>query len=320
MAKHPPASKKRPPAERPRPKKRHRSGRSDPYPEMFQPSPFSPESRRKRKRQRRRQKMRAFSKGLITLTVIVVLVTLFILLPPFRIASVTVEGTRRIDDRPIAEAIYDTHAETHFLEGVGGSFKQWITFRYGALEAEIAERHPLVRDVRVQYRFPSEIHVTIDEKIEILAIRVPSGLALVDRDLDVLRIIEPDQSELPVLEGVRLTDDAVPHQPLPVEDDDVIDTAVRVMAAMIDEDAAGTGDVKLMDVVRQIRPITHRLMYLFIPLPQGGHIRVRLEDNRLLQERLRTLAYLLDREALMERGPGELDMSGQTVFFRPDTP
>jgi hypothetical protein len=73
-----------------------------------------------------------------------------------------------------------------------------------------------------------------------------------------------------------------------------------------------------MEEVKQYRQLTDRLFYLFIPLEQGGDIRVKLEDNRLLQDKLLLLSYLLDKEDILQGSAGELDLSGETAFFRPD--
>ena len=73
-----------------------------------------------------------------------------------------------------------------------------------------------------------------------------------------------------------------------------------------------------MKAVRQYRQLSDPLFYLFIPLDQGGEIRVKLEDNRLLQDKLLLLSYLLDNEDILQGSAGELDLSGDTAFFRPD--
>jgi hypothetical protein len=122
-----------------------------------------------------------------------------------------------------------------------------------------------------------------------------------------------------VLEGVRTRKEAEQGQVLEIDDPVQLDVAINIMAAMIRHDMSDVSGLKLMEEVRQIRRISDRKIYLFIPLPQGGEIRVKLEDNRLLQERLNLLSYLIGEGGLKSRPAGELDMSGDTVYYRPDT-
>ena len=293
--------------------------RSSDYPEIFSPSPFTEDSRRKRiNAQRRRQLVGWPLKLLGVIAVIAVIAALIALLPQFQIEDVTVRGTRHIEDKAVA-ALADHAKGEHFIHGIGGTPIRYLTLRYGNMEDLISEAFPLIREVKVQFRFPSEIRITVDEKIEVLAVRVAGGFALIDHELCVLRIANDMDFGLPVLEGVRTRKEAEQGQVLEIDDPVQLDVAINIMAAMIRHDMSDVSGLKLMEEVRQIRRISDRKIYLFIPLPQGGEIRVKLEDNRLLQERLNLLSYLIGEGGLKSRPAGELDMSGDTVYYRPDT-
>lgn len=255
---------------------------------------------------------------LLSLTaLILVLVTLVALLPQFTVETVTVTGSRLLEASRISQVLEDKVGQ-HFVHGLGGSFRQWLTLRYGKAEAEILALSPLIRQVEVAFSFPSSIHVQIQERVEILAIRVSGGYALVDRDNMVLRLTDQRDFSLPVLEGCSLLSQAREGQVLDLEKPSQLLAAARITAALIRHDQTLPQGRQLMEEVKQYRQLTDRLFYLFIPLEQGGDIRVKLEDNRLLQDKLLLLSYLLDKEDILQGSAGELDLSGETAFFRPD--
>lgn len=209
--------------------------------------------------------------------------------------------------------------DRHFIFDIGPGPKQYFSLRYGTLEQEILDRFPLIRDVTVKFRFPSTIAIRVDERVEILAVRVSGGFALIDRDHIVLRVAETIDFDLPVLEGISVLSEVIPFEVLDVEDHLELMSAARLTAELIRHDQLTPDNRHLMGLVRQIRQIGLKSFYLFIPLPQGGEIRVKLEDNRLLQEKLQLLSYLIQSGEIPEGVAGELDLSGETAYFRPDT-
>lgn len=254
---------------------------------------------------------------LAVIALILLLVTLVALLPPFTVETIEVKGSRLVD----ASLIYpllEGHKGHHFILGIGGSLRHYLTLRYGEAEEAILALSPLIKEVTVRFSFPSKICVTVQERVEILAIRVSGGYALIDRENKVLRISDQLDFDLPVLEGCSLLSQAQVGQPLEVEDPTQLLAAARITAALIRHDQAQPEGRQLMKAVRQYRQLSDPLFYLFIPLDQGGEIRVKLEDNRLLQDKLLLLSYLLDNEDILQGSAGELDLSGDTAFFRPD--
>ncbi len=294
-------------------------GRGGHYPEIFQPSPFTEESRRKRARERRRRKFAGWpSRLMLFLSVLVAAFLLVAYLPEFTLEEVTVTGIR-LADEDLVRSLARQKVGDHFLQGLGGSAGRLLTLRYGALERAILEACPIVREVKVSFHYPSGIRVALDEKVEVLAVRVPGAYALLDRDYRILRFRTEDDFALPVLEGVILSGGPVAGEVLPVEDTGQLDAACRLLAALILHDQTEAAPLKLMGTVRQFRQIEGPLFFLFIPLSRGGEIRVRLEDNRQVQDKLSLLSYLLSREDLVPQVAGELDLSGETAYFRPDT-
>ena len=244
--------------------------------------------------------------------------TLIALLPQFTIESVHVTGTRHVDDAAllhVAEALKGRH----FILDLGDSPKHYVGLRYGAIEERILALFPLIRDVRVRFHFPSAVTVAVSERVEILAVRVSGGFALIDRDHIVLRVTPTVDFDLPVLEGIAVLSDVVPYTVLEVEDHLELFSAARLTAELIRHDQLTDDSRHLMGLVRQIRQIGAKSFYLFVSQPKGGEIRVKLEDNRLLQEKLQLLSYLLQTNEIPEGIAGELDLSGETAFFRPDT-
>lgn len=304
----------------PKKKPRPRGARRDPhYPDLFQPSPFTEESRKKRARARRRKAFVGWPLKVLTVVAAVLLIaTLLVLLPQFTIEKITVTGTRLIDDQAVA-GYAQSFVGAHFLTLVDGSLSRYASLRSGSLETKILEAFPLMRDVDVRYHFPSEIRIRVDERLEVLAVRISGGYALLDRDHVILRITEERDFSLPVLEGVSVLKEAVQGQVLDVDDESLLVEAARMISELIRHDEANRPGRPLMKEVRQFRQLSGLQFYLFIPLEQGGEIRVKLEDNRSLQDKFKLLSHLLDEEEILQELPGELDLTGQTAYFRPDT-
>lgn len=299
--------------------KKRSTAAGDPYPGIFQPSPFTASSRRKRAKEKRKKALKGWPLRVLTvIAVILILMTLIALLPQFTIESIKVEGTRLTNSEDVS-AMAQGLVDRHFIFDIGPGPKQYFSLRYGTLEQEILERFPLIRDVTVKFRFPSTIAIRVDERVEILAVRVSGGFALIDRDHIVLRVAETIDFDLPVLEGISVLSEVIPFEVLDVEDHLELMSAARLTAELIRHDQLTPDNRHLMGLVRQIRQIGLKSFYLFIPLPQGGEIRVKLEDNRLLQEKLQLLSYLIQSGEIPEGVAGELDLSGETAYFRPDT-
>ncbi len=309
-----------------KPGKRKRSRSQDShekygYSSRFEPSPFYAENREKRERARRRKMFAGWPLAILSIIALVmVVITLVAYLPQFYIDRITVSGLRLIEREDVVELINKKPGD-HFIGGIGGGLIHYMTLRYGDMEERIREALQLVRSVKVQFRFPSEIHVAIVEKTEILAIRVAGGFALLDSELCVIRITSERDFAIPVLEGVRVQSTPVISEKIDVDDERQLFSAINITASLIEHDMndANQKRIALMQQVKQIKQISSHVFYLFVPLSQGGEIRVKLEDSRSLQDRLKVLSYLLEEGDLQSRGSGELDLTGHSVFFRPDT-
>ncbi|MGI6508156.1 MAG: cell division protein FtsQ/DivIB [Saccharofermentanales bacterium] len=292
----------------------------DGYPKSFKPSPFSEKSRKKRASERRRRMFVGWPLAILSaIAFVLILVTLVAYMPQFYIERITVSGLRLVAHEEV-EALIDKKTGEHFIGGVGGGLIRYLTLRYGNMEKKIEETLPLVRSAKVQFHFPSEIRVTIVEKTEILAVRVQGGFALLDSGLNVIRIAGERDFDIPVLEGIRIQSTPEINEKIVVDDESQLLAAINITASLIEHDLSNNDreGISLMQEVRQLRQVSEHIFYVFIPLSQGGEIRVKLEDNRSLQDSLKVLSYLLGEGDLKNRGSGELDLTGQSVFFRPD--
>ncbi|GEM_PF-744680 len=276
-----------------------------------------------RKRQRARERFKSFFFGrflkiILVLAIIIALAAFIMYYPGFYITTFLIEGTEHVSSAIIMDSV-DKAIGEHFIIGIGGSTAQWFGLRYGAIEQHILDSNPILREVRVAFRFPSKIVIEAHEKTEVIALRVTDGYALLDRNFEVIRVIASPQFDLPILEGVRLLEAPEQGKPIAVEDPEELNAVLSITAAMIRQDESDqTGGILLMDTVRKIRQDNKETYYLFIPLEQGGEIRVKLKDNRLLPQKLALLAQLINTWQLKERGTGELDMTGERTVFKPD--
>ena len=285
----------------------------------FQPSPFSAESRKKRDRERRRSLLMS-RKPLIFLAIvasILVVITLLALVPGFTINQIEVNGTYRIDDKSV-EQVLSSHKNKHFVYKLGGNIRTLFGLRYASAEETILASSPLVEDVKVYFSYPSRIKIDLNEKTEIMCVRVPGGYALVDKDLFVIELKEEASDIFPSVEQITLTETAEEGKQLQTEQTYRLQKSINLTAEIIRQDSSKKNEEKLLPLIRHIIWQDTSSFYLHIPSTQGGMIRVKLDDNRYLQDKLALLSDLIFVEGFTEKAAGELDMTGAKVHFRPD--
>ena len=148
--------------------------------------------------------------------------------------------------------------------------------------------------------------------------RVPGGYALVDKDLFVIELKEEASDIFPSVEQITLTETAEEGKQLQTEQTYRLQKSINLTAEIIRQDSSKKNEEKLLPLIRHIIWQDTSSFYLHIPSTQGGMIRVKLDDNRYLQDKLALLSDLIFVEGFTEKAAGELDMTGTKVHFRPD--
>lgn len=285
----------------------------------FQPSPFSEESRKKREKEQRRSSLMN-KRPLIVLSIIAAILVIIILLalvPGFTIDTIEVKGAYRLTEASVKAGVSD-HLGQHFLYKIGGNFKSLVTLHYAAAEEELLADFPLLDAAEVYFSFPGKIKIDLQEKTEVMCVRVPGGYALVDKDLTVLELTEEAPAIFPSLEQIVLNETAEPGVQLQTDQKERLQKSINLTAEIIRSDSSKAEGKQLLPLIRHIIWQDNKTFFLHIPSTQGGMIRVKLDDNRYLQDRLALLSDLIFVEQFTDKAAGELDMTGMTVHFRPD--
>lgn len=309
--------KKKPAANPPAPNSSKQDRR--PVSGSFQPSPFSEESRKKRDRERRRSRLMS-RKPLILLAIvaaILIIITLLALVPGFSIDMIEVNGSYRVDEQSM-EAQMSHHLGQHFLYKIGGNFKALLRLRYTAAEDNLLAASPLLNNVDVYFSYPSTIKIDLHEKIEVMCVRVPGGYALVDKDLTVVELTEEASETFPSVEQIALNGEAIEGEQLQTDQIDRLQKSINITAEIIRSDSSKESGNELLPLIRHIIWQDTNTFFLHVPSTQGGMIRVKLDDNRYLQDKLALVSDLIFIERFVDKPAGELDMTGRTVHFRPD--
>lgn len=285
----------------------------------FKPSPFSAESRKKREREQRRARLMS-KKPLVVLVIVAAIlagITLLALVPGFNIEKIEVRGSYRVDEQSV-KAKLSHHLGEHFLYKIGLNIKTVFRLRYTAAEREILAESPLLDRVEVYFSYPSTIKVDLDEKVELLCVRVPGGYALLDKELTVVELTEKASETFPSVEQIVLNSAAKEGEKLQTDQTDKLHKSINITAEIIRCDNGNDNDQKLLPLIRHIIWQDTNTFFLHIPSTQGGMIRVKLDDNRYLQDKLALVSNLIFIEQFADKPAGELDMTGETVHFRPD--
>ena len=141
---------------------------------------------------------------------------------------------------------------------------------------------------------------------------------LVDKDLFVIELKEEASDIFPSVEQITLTETAEEGKQLQTEQTYRLQKSINLTAEIIRQDSSKKNEEKLLPLIRHIIWQDTSSFYLHIPSTQGGMIRVKLDDNRYLQDKLALLSDLIFVEGFTEKAAGELDMTGAKVHFRPD--
>ncbi|NLC40832.1 MAG: hypothetical protein GX763_07960 [Clostridiaceae bacterium] len=222
-----------------------------------------------------------------------------------------------MDEQEVYEGM-SHHLSEHFLYKIGGDFKSLLTLHYAYAEEKLLAESPLLETVNVYFSYPGKIKIDLKEKTEVMCVRVPGGYALVDKDLTVIELMEDASEIFPSVEQIVLKETAEPGVQLQTDQTERLQKSINITAEIIRSDSSKIEGEQLLPLIRHIIWQDNNTFFLHIPSTQGGMIRVKLDDNRYLQDRIALLSDLIFVEQFADKSAGELDMTGTTIHFRPD--
>jgi hypothetical protein len=255
---------------------------------------------------------------LVVVGLLLVAVLLVSVSPSFRVGAIDASGTRRIDPQSL---IADSGLVTgqSFLKGMGGSLSALVGFRYGRAESRLLSLYPYLRTVEVRFRYPGRVSIEAVERVEVAYLAAHDAIVVIDADRIAVRILQGAAPEgIPLVEGIDITKYRLGGT-VEVDRPQALDDALLLLSAVLEADTDTRGDLKLLSVVRAVRPAADDLIYLTVRLPSTlADLQVREDDPRNAAADMTMLRYAVLQGKFDDVGSGILDLSGGQSRFVPD--
>lgn len=266
---------------------------------------------------RRPAKKNRLTELLVTLACFAVIAVLVWQLPAFRLGEIKIGQLRTVSQEEVIAAS-GLKTGQHLFEGLGGSLDQISHLRYGDVEKLLIAKFPTFKSVTAQMEFPGRIVFDITERIEVAYLEIPDGCVMIDKEGVAMNILPLPPSDIPVITGITVTTLNL-GQPLSVDVDQALNSAITLMGAIIDADKDDRTEQKLLPQISRILPVGGREIYLTVILPNTGEeLNVAAETGSDQGEDMLWLRFALAQGVFDSRGKGVLDLTGTRKTFTPD--
>ncbi len=272
----------------------------------------------KKAKKKPRKKLSRFGIGVIVFTVIfVTLVLLFLFLPIFRVRSVTIEGNVELSDQEVLDEV-GLKYNAHLMSGVSGNLLDILSFNYGKTEERIRNENPYISDISISIKIPSEVRITIKERVKIAYVSTPDGYIALDRYGTVLELDsgKSNRKVSPVVYGISV-DSAKLGEKVVVRDENSYKKAIVVLGAILAADNATIGDkFNMFEHTTEVRIIPSGYIFLTIYTASGKPVQVKLNKTDKINDKMAKLLYLFNSNAFDQVTiKGTLDMTGDEFIF-----
>ncbi len=238
-------------------------------------------------------------------------------LPAFHVTDITVSGLRQLDPKAVIEQSGLVDGQ-HLFSQLGGSPGAWLRLRYGGVEQNLTASFPFIREVSVQMKFPSEIRIEIEERLEVAYLVIPDGYVMIDKAGVALTILSTAPANIPVIDGLTVSQMTL-GQPLTVDVPAALNSAIELMGAIIEADKDQRIDLKLLPRISSMMPISSRKVYMTVELPGSGTLlSVSAETGDDALDDMLWLRYAVAQNAFADKGQGVLDLTGSHKTFTPN--
>ncbi|NLJ94343.1 MAG: FtsQ-type POTRA domain-containing protein, partial [Clostridiaceae bacterium] len=245
-------------------------------------------------------------------TTILLLLTLFLTLPIFRIKEIEIHGVNHI---PI-EKIYAASGiseNQHFLSGMGGSLKDFFSGTYSDAEQQVLSKIPEVKDIKIYFSFPSRITFEVEEKIEIGFIKIPDGYCTIDSNGEVVSLLKTLPDALPIIEGIVVKNATVGKR-IEVLEEEYLINAMYAMTALIEADYLLDGE-KLINNVKKIEATINEEIFLTLQLDDKEFLIQSDRSHDLVSDFI-WLKQIINEGTLSNVNQGIIDLRGKHKTFR----
>jgi len=225
----------------------------------------------------------------------IIAVMLIIYSPLFAVKSIQVSGNKNISSGEIIKA-------ASFFYG-----KNLLMIKKGDVQKAISESVP-VKDVRIGYRLPHTLAISVKEREIDAALPYLSSFVLIDTDGIIVKIVPKlDSITVPVITGFNVTHAALAGQPV------------------IENNADSFK--KLLELIPAISPMASELSEIHVDIDEGNDTvfyLYTLDGYQIFlgayeDKKIAIMKQVLEDLRANNRGKGELNISGDTPVFKPFT-
>ncbi|MDD7401526.1 MAG: hypothetical protein SPK23_00550 [Eubacteriales bacterium] len=205
----------------------------------------------------------------------------------------------------------------HFLHSYGGSLHALLTGRYEGAEKKILQAYPELRSLSVYFKFPATLYFEAEERIPLAFLDVNDTYITIDRFGVVTGSYQELPQGLPAIRGIEPVQMRV-GESIKTNADEALKSCVAVMAALVEADFESPGGNLLLPQTQEIRSSGYqRILLTFQPEGSANPLRVTCSSTHTLKEDFLWLKKVLDSKVLQDKLPGNLDIYGSQLVFRP---
>ncbi len=256
---------------------------------------------------------------IVFMVMVLTITLLFCFHPGFHIRNIEITGNSKISREEILKII-DIHQDDHLISHVGGSWKSILTMHYGALEEELMEKNPYVRDVKIVPSFPGNVYITITERKKIAYAAIPDGYAILADDGAVLEICQGDVPEgIPEIRGLPIRSAQIGKK-LDMTSQEGYEISITILGAILSADSLQRAEDDTFDFLSHVVCIRYcENMTAFIDILVPNYpttITVKVGSMKTISDNMNWLRYAIVSGYFQEKTGDLLDMTGNHFILR----
>mgnify|MGYP000949124890 CR=1 FL=1 len=198
---------------------------------------------------------------ILTSFLFIIVLVLFVMSPIFNVSNVSVYGNNHYTAQEIVKASEVVTGVNGFTD-IGGTYKHYISLRYGQAEKKIIGKCPYIEEVSVKYSVPSKVIIQVKERNPIVLIPYLGSYLLVDRNGYVVDIINSDNKfNLPNIKGIKFKEYEIGHC-LKIENKESFEELIILIDTLTEEDKSDT--FKIAEIIDTIDISDSNNIYFFI--------------------------------------------------------
>lgn len=249
-------------------------------------------------------------------TIILVSMTIFAVLPQFRIQQVEFQDFFLVSQEEVYEAS-GIKKNQFFLKGIGGTLAEYLEGRYIKAEKNVKNDFPEIDTVKIYFQFPSKVIFEVKEKIEIGWIKIQDGFCTVDGEGKVISILKEQPEALPIISGLTVLNATIGKK-IEVVQEDYLANAMYVMSSLIEADVDVEGE-KLLTMIKKIEPTINNDIYLSLANSQKSFTIICDKSHDLTDDFI-WLKKVMNSDVFGSETSGIIDLRGKNRLFRKSRP